>query len=737
MHRQRGFRVRALVAVVLLCALWAVTATPGERAGATGVRARHSSATSLALTQFTDPQPECEAAISCSDLFGTSVSIDDAGTLAVVGAPHAAPAFSGGTLTEGTAWVFALEDGSWTEVAELAPSGFAPGVQGPEIFGFGTSVTISGDGSTIAVSDSYGGDVPVTSWAAQCHLSTVYVFTQPVGGWSGTVDSVTTLNTPIPQNTFSPYGQPGSSFWACPVAGEGVLGGYLGFQTVWMNFTTDGSELVTSADGDFLYQEPPDGWGASATLNPEVSFLPPSGTLGDGRTAYVTAGGAPIALSADGSTVAVSNVENPVPNAWNEGAPGPYGGAVVSVYDVPDGGWSDAATPPVAAAVITNPDPAGDPVSLSGEPSDSFGDTYTTNFATDDLALNASGTALVTSDTLRCRYAPTTGFGCDGAPNGTDPAGEALLANNQVGGAYVFDLESGTWTLTGSLVSSDSMYDDFEGTSVAISSSGQTVVVGAPMRMLPQTLGYGSGAAFLYTQNPDSTWTESDSLDPVGPNENGDLGWTVALPGDGTTAFVSDPFLGGRYGTSQGWVLRGRALALAPRVVVHDGAVFSLGTAGGPKITAVTNVLIAPGGRFTVTGSGLTGAHFTFDGLAITPVSLTATSATFKVPLTGFTGSLVAEFGTTVLGTGREVGVDAPVFTRFKQASVRPGKTLTIEGRYLTAVNKVMLYPGKTATILSKGPDVIVVRVPKGSKTGIVGLLTPIDVVETTTLKVT
>ena len=77
------------------------------------------------------------------------------------------------------------------------------------------------------------------------------------------------------------------------------------------------------------------------------------------------------------------------------------------------------------------------------------------------------------------------------------------------------------------------------GTSVALSSNGAVALVGDPSG------GGGTGAATVYTLTS-GVWSSGVAL--TAPAEDGAFGTSVALSGTGTTALVGDPY-GGDNGT--------------------------------------------------------------------------------------------------------------------------------------------------------------------------------------------
>jgi len=99
---------------------------------------------------------------------GSSVALSGDGSTALVGGP-------GGVLPgapEGAAWVFARTNGVWGEQAKLVGSGVAP--YGGGFAGLGSSVALSGDGSTALIGGPDDGSMAGAAW----------VFTRADGVWS-------------------------------------------------------------------------------------------------------------------------------------------------------------------------------------------------------------------------------------------------------------------------------------------------------------------------------------------------------------------------------------------------------------------------------------------------------------------------------------------------------------------------------------------------------------------------
>lgn len=159
------------------------------------------------------------------------------------------------------------------------------------------------------------------------------------------------------------------------------------------------------------------------------------------------------------------------------------------------------------------------------------------------------------------------------------------------GAAFLFDNSSGTWTQTAELTETDGTDGDQFGESVALSSDGSTAVIGAPGVSVDGDS--AAGAVFIYS-NDDGAWTEVAEIDSPAPIVNGNFGASVAVSSDGSSIVVGAPTNGGHaqggvyfYSDSSGsWTAAGSMLgssngALLGWIVTISGN-GSAGAAGEP-----------------------------------------------------------------------------------------------------------------------------------------------------------
>ena len=101
----------------------------------------------------------------------------------------------------------------------------------------------------------------------------------------------------------------------------------------------------------------------------------------------------------------------------------------------------------------------------------------------------------------------------------------ADLANNSAGSAYVFALNSNTWTLEAELDASDGLSGDFFGDSVSL--PNDRALIGAPF---DDNGAFGNGSAYVFVL-AGTTWTQEAKLSAIGGANNDEFGWSVSLWG--------------------------------------------------------------------------------------------------------------------------------------------------------------------------------------------------------------
>lgn len=271
-------------------------------------------------------------------------------------------------------------------------------------------------------------------------------------------------------------------------------------------------------------------------IAPTAHFADPEGVIGDNFGLYV-------ALSADGTTALI-------------GAPG----AIISgtcigkayIYTKANGVW-----PTIPSVVLDNPDTntgqcgfatsvalsADGSVALIGAPTSPL---FPTN---NDRAYIFIRTGDVWSSTPAATYTNPSAndedcFGCSVAlsSNGNfvliGAPGTTLSSSHSSGEAYIFMRSNGVWSTTplASFTDPGTAQDDQFGYSLALSGDGATALIGTAQLFTQQ---FGNSRAFIFTET-NGSWLSSPSVifaDPNGTNEDW-FGSTVTLLSAGSTALI-------------------------------------------------------------------------------------------------------------------------------------------------------------------------------------------------------
>ena len=108
--------------------------------------------------------------------------------------------------------------------------------------------------------------------------------------------------------------------------------------------------------------------------------------------------------------------------------------------------------------------------------------------------------------------------------------------SDDAGAAWIYVRSGGAWAQQAKLVATGAIGNAWQGTSVALSSDGNTAIVGGP-----GDNNY-AGAAWIFTRSG-TTWTEQMKLvgSVTGQTIAAEQGWSVALSGDGNTAIIGGP----------------------------------------------------------------------------------------------------------------------------------------------------------------------------------------------------
>ena len=176
------------------------------------------------------------------------------------------------------------------------------------------------------------------------------------------------------------------------------------------------------------------------------------------------------------------------------------------------------------------------------------------------------------------------------------------------GAAWVFTRNGGVWTQQASKLvgTGGSPTGGGQGTSVALSADGNTAIVGAPSASAPD------GAAWVYTRNGGAWTQQGNPLVGSGGIGMGFQGWAVALSADGNTAVVGG-FLDNS-GAGAAWVFTrsGTVWTQQGDKLVGTGAIGNAGQGGSVAISADGNTAIIGGPEDNCPGVACAGAAWVF-----------------------------------------------------------------------------------------------------------------------------
>ncbi len=181
------------------------------------------------------------------------------------------------------------------------------------------------------------------------------------------------------------------------------------------------------------------------------------------------------------------------------------------------------------------------------------------------------------------------GTSVDLSTNGNTAVIGAPADNGSVGAAWVFTRTGSTWTQQGAkLTAAKEAGAGSFGSSVALSGDGATALIGAPDNKGE------AGAAWVF-ERPASTWKQRKKLSAKG--HSGRFGTSVSLTDDGNTAMVGSPGDDENYGaawaftrTGKKWAVPGEKLVGSPGEVKGFGPVTGRGrsvTLSGDGSTAL------------------------------------------------------------------------------------------------------------------------------------------------------
>jgi len=159
------------------------------------------------------------------------------------------------------------------------------------------------------------------------------------------------------------------------------------------------------------------------------------------------------------------------------------------------------------------------------------------DFFGNSVALSADGSTLAVA-----------AYREDGGSTGIN-GNQADKSGLDAGAVYVFTRDGGSWTQQAYVKASNADPDEYFGTSVALSTDGSTLAVGAKGEYSGaigiggnqnDNTAVGAGAVYVFTR-AGTTWTQEAYVKASNTNTNDSFGASVALSGDGSTLAVGAP----------------------------------------------------------------------------------------------------------------------------------------------------------------------------------------------------
>ncbi|HUI11165.1 MAG TPA: hypothetical protein VL221_12620, partial [Bacteroidota bacterium] len=461
---------------------------------------------------------------------GESVALSWDGNTALVGAPL-------DSLGAGAVWVFTRSGGGWSGEG---PKLVATTASGEALQGW--AVALSGDGNTAIVGGIYdfnnAGAAWVfvrtgTTWTQQGYK--LYGLDATGGanqGWAvalsydgntaimgGSGDGSGTGAAWVFQRTNAVWSQTSGK-----LVGSGASAGAA--QGTSVALSSDGTEALVGGPGDSA------GMGAawvfrlsSGTWSQQGGKITGSGQAGGD---YGSGEGSAVALSADGNTALVGGSTD------NNGAGAVWSFAGNGATWIPLGGKFLGADSRGNASQGTSVAISSDgSTSIAGGPTDSTGRGAAWVFT-------RSGTAWKAGEKL----VADTGFSFQGRSVAISGDGTRVLvgapgAGAGTGAAFVFIRNDSVWNPEGGTLrgsgSVDTALGAGEGTSAALSADGLTLIIGGPDD------NGGRGAAWVFTRTGHAWLQQGNKLIGTGASGPSRQGASVALSSDGNTAIVGAP----------------------------------------------------------------------------------------------------------------------------------------------------------------------------------------------------
>jgi len=437
---------------------------------------------------------------------GQGVALSADGTTLAIGAPHEGAGSAGingnqrddSVFNAGAVYVFARTGDRWSQQAYVKPSNPHMSAE------FGHAVALSADGNTMVVSAFWEASNATGINGNQKDQSipqagAVYVFTRRGASW--TQQAYVKASNTGEAGTADTFGEGDQFGFSMTLSADGntlAVGALTEDSAATGINGSQADNSAQSAGAVYVFSRSGTAWSQQAYIKP----------------ANIDAGdmfGYAVSLSADGNTLAVGSFDedgagrgiNPPPDNRSNGAGAAY------VFTRANGGWSQQAYLKAS----------------NGESQDSFGV---------DVALSGDGnTLLVGSLDEDCRATGVNPPGCN-----NDTADDLSM-----GAAYVFVRMDATWSQQAFLKASNTGFNDWFGSRLALSGDGNTAAIGASLedsgargingRQDDEAAGE-AGAVYLF-RRAGGTWRQQGYLKGSNTQAFDEFGSSVALDRTGRT----------------------------------------------------------------------------------------------------------------------------------------------------------------------------------------------------------
>ena len=360
------------------------------------------------------------------------------------------------------------------EIAFLAPSDLASGDR------FGYSVSLSADGSTVAISSPQQ-----RSSSGAIYQGSVYIFTRSGSTW--TQQAKLTASDAAAEQFF------GESI-SISADGQIVLAGNIGVDS------QKGAVYIFTRSG--------------STWTQQQKITASDGAIGDRF-------GASVSLSADGSTALVGAYAK----SSNTGA--------AYIFTRSGSTWSQQQKLTASDAAVS--DFFGISVSLSSDGSTALVGAYYKSTQTGAAyVFTHSGSTWTQQQKITASDGAANdlfGWSVSLSADGSTALVGAHGKSTNTGAAYIFTRSGSTWTQQQKITASDGATGDTFGYSVSLSSDGSTALVGAPGKSS------SAGVVYIFTRTG-STWSQQSKLAASDGGTNHNFGFSVKISSDGTVTLA-------------------------------------------------------------------------------------------------------------------------------------------------------------------------------------------------------